>query len=522
MTSALQKTLPNLRKTKVHRRNSWSVTAATILAGLTAQYFLVPSSNTKPVSTIEQCLNDVCAGRSDCVQFPTRPNDMGSSSWMRPFNLDQTSIPTAIIRPQNATEVANVVKCALKHDAKLQAKAGGHSLANHGFGGQNGAISVDLEHFQYTHVEASGPIHNVRVGGGTRLGQMDESLRVHQRAVPHGLCMDIGIGGHATVGGLGPMSRIWGTTLDNIEEMEVVTANGTIVRASNNNNPDLFFAMRGAGSGFGIVTEFVMKTHPTPSAVLHLSQDFVYNDLEEMVNVFHAWQAVVADPALDHRFSTEIVLTPQVVRILSTWYGKQVELHETGILNRLPESGSTKLHEESWDSSLDILASKESLHMPNKASKLHSKSLGFSRNDLLSKVEIAAVFDKLEKQRKATDTWSIKFQAVGGAISEVPTVGTAYAHRDKLMLYQSYSANASKGVKDLLNNFHRALLNAAPRSSGTYPGFADPELRDAQRSYWGANLLALQEIKAMWDPKNVFHNPQSVVSRDYATSSLQQ
>ncbi|GKT77489.1 FAD binding domain-containing protein [Colletotrichum tofieldiae] len=314
-------------------------------------------------------------------------------------------------------------------------------------------------------------------------------------------------------GGLGPMSRMWGTTLDNVEEMEVVTANGTIVRASNNENSDLFFAMRGAGSGFGIVTEFVMKTHPAPPAVLHLSQEFVYNGLEEMVNVFHDWQAVVADPSLDHRFSTEIVLAPQVVRIMSAWYGKEAELRESGILNRLPEGGSKTFRQESWDSSLEYFDSKESLHIPNKATKLHSKSLGFSRQDFFSKADIAAVFNILEKQRKATDTWSIKFQAVGGAISEVPTAGTAYAHRDKLMLYQSYSANASKEVKDLLNNFHRALLNAAPRSSGTYPGFADPELRDAQRSYWGANLPALQEIKAMWDPKNVFHNPQSVVSR---------
>ncbi|GJC89607.1 FAD-linked oxidoreductase sorD [Colletotrichum liriopes] len=344
--------------------------------------------------------------------------------------------------------------------------------------------------------------------GGTRLRQIDESLRVHRRAVPHGMCPGIGIGGHATVGGLGPMSRMWGTTLDNVEEMEVVTANGTIVRASNNENSDLFFAMRGAGSGFGIVTEFLMKTHPAPPAVLQLSQEFVYNGLEEMVNAFHDWQAVVADPSLDHRFSTEIVLAPQVVRIMSTWYGKEAELRESGILNRLPEGGSTTFRQESWDSSLDFLDSKESLHIPNKATKLYSKSLGFSRQDLFSKADIAAVFNNLEKQRKATDTWSIKFQAVGGAISEVPTAGTAYAHRDKLMLYQSYSANASKEVKDLLNNFHRALLNAAPRSSGTYPGFADPELRDAQRSYWGANLPALQEIKAMWDPKNVFHNPR--------------
>ncbi|WQF84039.1 Putative FAD-binding domain, PCMH-type, FAD-binding, type PCMH, subdomain 2 [Colletotrichum destructivum] len=110
-----------------------------------------------------------------------------------------------------------------------------------GLGGQNGAISVDMEHFQYAHVDSAGSSYNVRVGGGTRLGRIDESLQAHQRAVPHGMCPGIGIGGHATVGGIGPASRMWGTTLDSVEEMEVVTANGTIVRASTKENPDLFF-----------------------------------------------------------------------------------------------------------------------------------------------------------------------------------------------------------------------------------------------------------------------------------------
>lgn len=68
-----------------------------------------------------------------------------------------------------------------------------------GLGGQNGAISVDMEYFQYAHVDSAGSPYHIRVGGGTRLGQIDESLQAHQRAVPHGMCVSIGIGGHATV-----------------------------------------------------------------------------------------------------------------------------------------------------------------------------------------------------------------------------------------------------------------------------------------------------------------------------------
>lgn len=126
-----------------------------------------------------------------------------------------------------------------------------------GLGGEDGAVSVDMEHFQYTQDAGS---NNIIVGGGTRLGQIDEHLSTSQRAIPHGMCFGIGIGGHATVvsdsnrsssprrtltncvqGGIGPMSRMWGTTLDHVVEVEVVTANSTVVRASSEENSDLFF-----------------------------------------------------------------------------------------------------------------------------------------------------------------------------------------------------------------------------------------------------------------------------------------
>lgn len=133
MSSLYHQTRPELSITKGSRRNSWSAAAATVLAGLAAQYFLVPGSGIKTAGTpsaIERCLDDVCAGALDCVQIPSKQDGAADSgSWMRPFNLGLSSIPTAIVRPKNAGEVAGAVKCALKHNFKVQAKAGGHSYA---------------------------------------------------------------------------------------------------------------------------------------------------------------------------------------------------------------------------------------------------------------------------------------------------------------------------------------------------------------------------------------------------------
>ncbi|KAF4867625.1 FAD-linked oxidoreductase sorD [Colletotrichum siamense] len=481
--------------------------AALIFAGgaVIAQYLFGSGPIVAPTSSsLEACLNDVCAGRDDCVRFGN------TAEWAQPFNLGQSSVPAAVIRPKDAQEIAGVVKCALKHDTKVQAKAGGHGFGNHGLGGEDGAISVDMHHFQYTSVDMMTPSRNVRVGGGTRLGQIDEHLRAHQRVIPHGLCGGIGIGGHATVGGIGPMSRMWGTTLDHVEEVEVVTANGTVTRASNHHNSDLFFALRGAGAGFGIVTEFVMKTHPAPEEVFFYTNDLKFSNLDDKVEAFHSWQTLVADPTLDNRLGTDFTLTPSGVRISATWYGSWEELHQSNIMGRLPAGGAASLSQETWDSSIAKNAAEESRHLSASPGKFFSKGLGFTPDDILSRPAIAELFESLESQAEE-NSWSIRFQAVGGAISEVPTGATAFAHRDKFMFYQSYAAGDCKTTKNFLENFHREILNIVPtEATGTYPGFVDTSLRDAQESYWQGNVPALEQIKTVWDPKDVFHNPQSI------------
>ncbi|KAI8316658.1 hypothetical protein K4K61_003314 [Colletotrichum sp. SAR11_59] len=419
-------------------------TALTFAGGaVIAQYLFGSGPIVAPASSsLEACLNDVCSGRDDCMRFGN------TAEWAQPFNLGHSSVPAAIIRPKDAQEIAGVVK-------------------NHGLGGEDGAISVDMHHFQYTSVDMMSLSRNVRVGGGTRLGQIDEHLRAHQRVIPHGLCGGIGIGGHATV------------------------------------------ALQGAGAGFGVVTEFVMKTHPAPEEVFFYTNDLKFSNLDDKVEAFHSWQTLVADPTLDNRLGTDFTLTPSGVRISATWYGSWEELHQSNIMGRLPAGGAASLSQETWDSSIAKNAAEESRHLSASPGKFFSKGLGFTPDDILSRPAIAELFDLLESQAEE-NSWSIRFQAVGGAISGVPTGATAFAHRDKFMFYQSYAAGG-KATKNFLENFHRKILNTVPtESTGTYPGFVDMSLRNAQESYWQGNVQALEHIKTAWDPEDVFHNPQSI------------
>ncbi|KAI1151021.1 hypothetical protein F4825DRAFT_477460 [Nemania diffusa] len=440
---------------KEARYSKWWVTGLSF-CGLTASYFFGSARFAPAPPGLQACLNKVCAGRGDCVRFSGENNYAYYRDWIHPWNLALEVVPAAVVRPGSAEEVAGVVRCGVEHGVKVQAKSGG-------LGGRDGAISIDLVNFQYVDPD--------RTEGS--LGMVDKVLHKEGRSFAHGVCPGVGIGGHATIGGLGPMSRMWGTTLDHIDEVEVVTADAQIVRANAHNNSDLFYAVRGAGAGFGIVTEFVMKTHPAPADVIHYTYHFQFSRLPELVDMFVAWQALAADAALDPRLGAEFYLWTGGATVSGTFYGSEAELRAAGILERLPRGrDAAALRRTSWDGGW------------------------------------------VDAQDKGTHLWSVIFDATGGRIADVPAESTAYAHRDKFMFYQSYGVNVygdNAATRDFLTGFHEKLLSILPdRAHGTYPGFVDPELQRPQEAYWMGNLPKLERIKAKWDPTDLFHNPGSV------------
>ncbi|KAK3371121.1 hypothetical protein B0T24DRAFT_530445 [Lasiosphaeria ovina] len=465
---------------------------------------------------LQDCLNKVCSGRNDCVRFDGHSSLEYFTQWLRPLNLAYLFTPTAVVRPKTAAEVSAVVKCAAQAGVKVQAKSGGHSYGNYGLGGQDGSISVDLRNFQDVWVNTSASSWQAHIGAGGKLGDIDEKLVPHKRAFAHGICPGVGIGGHATIGGLGPMSRMWGSCLDHVEEVEVVTADGRILRASNTQNSDLFWALRGAGAGFGIITKFVMKTHPEPVQVVDYIYNFQYSHLDEMVDFFVGWQNLVADPNLDRRLGTEFTLHPLGARVSATWYGTEAEFKKSGIFNRLPSGNdSIAIREDTWIGHLYKAAQKEALKLGDIPNPFYARSLGFTRRDLLSRAQTRELFQWVDSAPKGTLAWFIIFDASGGKVADVATNATAYAHRDKSFFYQSYAINVlkvSSRTKAFLDNFHQKLLSYLPADEphGTYPGYVDPYLANGQQEYWMSNLPALEVIKAKWDPNDIFHNPQSV------------
>ncbi|KIH87835.1 glucooligosaccharide oxidase [Sporothrix brasiliensis 5110] len=467
-------------------------------------------------SALQTCLNSVCAGRSGCVGYPS--DLLYQLEWVKPYNLAVDVSPVAVVRPQNAADVAAFVQCAVSNSVSVQAKSGGHSYANFGLGGGSnpGDLAIDLSNLDQFSMDNS--TWQATIGPGATLGDITTQLVDNgNRAFAHGVCPGVGLGGHATVGGLGPMSRMWGSCLDHVVEAEVVTADGTLVRASATENSDLFWAIRGAASSFGIVTEFVMRTHPAPGSVVQYSFDFSFGSAADLAEVYSTWQAVIADPNLDRRFGTEFVLYPLGAIITGTFYGTADEWTASGIPARLPQTGNKTIVVNDWLASLTQEAENEALYLSNTQTNFYSKSLGFRREDLLAPAAVVDLFTYVTAANKGTLLWFIIFDASGGAVADVAQNATAFAHRDKVLFYQSYAVDLlslSTTTRAFLTNFHTTLLNLLPGGNGTtvgtYSGYVDPALAAPQAEYYMTNLPALEVLKAKWDPKQVFHNPQSV------------
>lgn len=265
-----------------------------------------------------------------------------------------------------------------------------------------------------------------------------------------------------------------------------------------------------------------MRTHPAPESVVQYSYAFSFNQ-STFSSTYKAWQDLVADPSLDRRFGTELVVYQLGTIITGTFYGTQQEFDNTGILQRLPPGGNGTVVVTDWAGSLTHWAEHEGLYLSGISTPFYSKSLGLRQQDVLSDEGVATVFDFVNAADKGTLLWFIIFDATGGAIADVtPANATAYAHRDKVMFYQSYVIDPlglSQKSRDFLTDFHSTLLGALPatlsartHSGTTYPGYVDEALTEgtAQQGYWGSNLTILEDVKLKWDSNDVFHNPQSV------------
>jgi FAD/FMN-containing dehydrogenase len=193
-----------------------------------------------------------------------RPGDTGYEDARTVWNGMVTRTPGLIARCCDVNDVQTAVRAGAEAGVLTAVRCGGHSLA--GFGTCDGGLVIDLSRMRQVTVDAEA--RRARFSGGCLLGSIDTTTQYAGLVFPSGVVSHTGASGLVLGGGTGWLTRRYGLSCDNVEGFTLVTADGSLVRADAKENPDLFWALRGGGGNFGVVTEFEVELHPLRSVVL--------------------------------------------------------------------------------------------------------------------------------------------------------------------------------------------------------------------------------------------------------------
>ncbi|MBA2719556.1 MAG: FAD-binding oxidoreductase [Chloroflexi bacterium] len=443
--------------------------------------------------------------RRSCAEVIT-PHDAGYDDGRRLWNAIHDRRPAVIARPTSAAEVAAAVRFAREHDLEVTVRSGGHSHA--GIGGANGGLLVDLSSMRGVAVDPG--TRTARANGGALLGELDVAAQAHGLVCPTGVVGHTGVAGLTLGGGVGRLQRHFGLTIDNLAAVELVTADGRLVRATDTDEPDLFWGLRGAGWNFGIATAFEFRLHPFGPDLHRGVLSYPASEVRELWSLFRDYALAAPDAVscifgLD-RAASDAGYSDEMVGKLIVYFAwnhsgaaEDVE-RDTAGLRSGPKPLTTTIGSAPY---LDV----QSAH--DLAFAWGSRSFIKSHN--ANDVRPAALEELVELVAGAPADGSFDITALGGAIGRIPEDATAYAGRTSafdLSTGAGWSDPAEDGA--VMDWCRRVMAVVEPdRALGAYAnGNADAGPEESRRIYGDAKLARLAALKREWDPDNVFHvNP---------------
>jgi FAD/FMN-containing dehydrogenase len=438
----------------------------------------------------------------------TGPDDPSYEQTRAVYNAMIDRRPALIATPADAEGVAEVVSFAASHDLLLAVRGGGHNGA--GLGTCDDGLVLDLSGLK--DIEVDPGARTVRVGGGCLWGEVDAATGVHGLATPSGIISTTGVGGLTLGGGLGHLTRKCGLSIDNLIEAEVVAASGERVRATADENPDLFWAIRGGGGNFGVVTSFLFRLHkvgtivggPTfwpvehGAEVLTAYRDFLPAAPREL-NGFFAFASVPPAPP----FPDELHLR-KVCGVVWCYAGDPADAAEAmaPLLEATPEP---------------VLHGPQEMPLPALQSAFDpvypAGDQWYWRADFVKEIPDAAVAAHAEFGA-AMPTWqsTMHLYPIDGAVHDVGPSDTAWAYRDAQ--WGSVFAGVDKdpanadAIREWTVDYFEALHPYS--AGGAYVNMMMDEGQERVKASYGANYDRLAQVKAKYDPTNLFRVNQNI------------
>ena len=429
------------------------------------------------------------------------------------FNAMHPSRPAVTVRCSGTADVVAGVDFAREHGLALAVRGGGHSIA--GLSAIDGGVLLDLEAMRGVHVDPDTQLAVVQ--GGALWGDVDRETQVFGLVAPGGVVSDTGVAGLTLGGGYGWVRRKYGLSVDALVEAEVVCADGQVRTASAESHPDLFWALRGGGGNFGVVTSFTFALRPLGPVVGFAA---TFYPLEEITEVLRGWRSYVTD-APDEVTSVVVTMTfpanPELpeaihdrpVAIVGGVYAGDAE-EGLRVMAPLRELGTT-LFDMSGPTPFTAVQAGFDPLFPRDSLRAYWKSQYL---DELSDAAIEVIAGRA-LDRPAPLTLVNTFH-MGGAIAAVEPEATAFAERsapfmvsiDGLWSDAADDAETIAWVRSAWEDV-REFGNGAVYLNFT--GLADEDPGAGVDTAFGRNLARLERVKAAYDAGNLFHVNHNVL-----------
>jgi FAD/FMN-containing dehydrogenase len=417
--------------------------------------------------------------------------------------------PAAIIQCAKADDVLHAISYARENELEISIRGGGHNIAGSAL--CDNGVMIDLSNMRTISVDAQK--RRAYVEPGATLGDFDKAVQAHGLATPVGINSTTGIAGLTLGGGFGWLTRKYGMTIDNLVSVEMVTADGRKIRVSKDENTDLFWAIRGGGGNFGVVTRFEFALYPVgpeilagllvfpigqAKQVLEKYREFVKSAPEEL----NIWVVLRKAPPLP--FLPEKVHGKEVIVLAVFYAGDDISEGER-LIDSLRSFGNAYGEHvgaqpyAQWQQAFDPLLT------PGARNYWKSHNFTELSDDALDTIIKFA-------GNLPSSQCEIFLALISGAANRIPSNAMAYGHRDAKFVLNVHGRWDEAAQDKTCIAWARAFFKAsAPyASAGAYVNFMTEEESDRVASAYGVNYARLKQIKKKYDPENMFHNNQNI------------
>lgn len=416
--------------------------------------------------------------------------------------------PALIVQCQGVADVCTAVKFAAEHSLLMSIHGGGHNIAGNAI--CDGGLMIDLS--KMCDVRIDPEAHRAQVGPGASLGDLDHEAQAFGFIIPTGINSTTGISGLTLGGGFGWLSRKYGMTIDSLRATDVVTAEGNLVHASESENPDLFWAIRGGGGNFGIVTRFEFEIYPLGPEVL---AGLIVFSHDEAVSVLKKYREYIADIGDETSVWTVLRQAPPLPFLPEDVHGTNVVILALCHIGD-PEEGEKLLKSlrgfgkvlgehvgqmpfKNWQQAFDPLLT------PGARNYWKSHNFLELQDEVLDAVEEYA-------GKMPSPQCEIFFAALGGAVNRIATETTAYSHRDANFVLNVHGRWDDAADDDKCITWARDFFKASEpyATGGVYINFMTADETDRVPAAFGVNYEKLMKVKKKYDPNNLFRMNQNI------------